>query len=209
MRKGLSLIDLLIVFALCAVLTSVLVRPILVRAGEGDQKAVCMQNLKQLGMAFKMYMQDNDGCIPLASYPPSQNERNCQIVWFRSIARYADNGYVMMHKLPGAFKCPAETRLSAYKPDYGMNYYYGNPNQAVYCIADVKKPAETMLLVESYEPVKPHYAAVSTIKNLTAARDGRHKSGVTALYFDGNAGFRDDAAVIPVDDKDPFWAKPY
>ena len=59
---GFTLIELLVVIAVIAVLMAILM-PALQRAREQGQRAVCMGNLKQLGLAWIMYADENDSRI--------------------------------------------------------------------------------------------------------------------------------------------------
>ena len=62
MRKdqAFTLIELLVVIAVIAILMAILM-PALQRAREQGQRAVCLGHLKQLGLTWVMYADDNDG----------------------------------------------------------------------------------------------------------------------------------------------------
>ena len=60
--KGFTLIELLVVIAVIAVLMAILM-PALQRAREQGQRAVCMGNLKQLGLSWVLYADENDSRI--------------------------------------------------------------------------------------------------------------------------------------------------
>lgn len=61
-QKGFTLIELLVVIAVIAVLMAILM-PALNRAREQGQRAVCLGNVKQLGLAWVMYADNNDDKI--------------------------------------------------------------------------------------------------------------------------------------------------
>ena len=56
------------VIAIIAILAAMLL-PALSRAREQARRAVCINNLKQIGLAITMYAQDYDGGLPPAGEP--------------------------------------------------------------------------------------------------------------------------------------------
>ena len=58
-RKGFTLIELLVVIAIIAILAAILF-PVFAKAREKARQASCQSNLKQLGIGFVQYTQDND-----------------------------------------------------------------------------------------------------------------------------------------------------
>ncbi|MCK5225445.1 MAG: type II secretion system protein, partial [Planctomycetes bacterium] len=61
-HKGFTLVELLIVIGIIALLMAIMV-PALNRAKEHAKNMVCQSNLKQYGLAGRMYLDDNDGAF--------------------------------------------------------------------------------------------------------------------------------------------------
>src|SRR5438445_788629 len=59
-RRGFTLIELLVVIAVIAILAAILF-PVFAQAREAARQTSCGSNMRQIGMAIKMYVQDNDG----------------------------------------------------------------------------------------------------------------------------------------------------
>src|SRR5438094_1023181 len=62
-RRAFTLIELLVVIAIIAILAAILF-PVFATAREKARQATCQSNLKQLGNALNMYIQDYDEVFP-------------------------------------------------------------------------------------------------------------------------------------------------
>jgi len=91
-RKGFTLIELLVVIAIIAILAAVLF-PVFAKAREKARQTSCINNCKQLGLAFMQYVQDNDEKFP--------STINWGSDWAYNIYPYV--------KSAGVYKCPDDS----------------------------------------------------------------------------------------------------
>jgi prepilin-type N-terminal cleavage/methylation domain-containing protein/prepilin-type processing-associated H-X9-DG protein len=68
MPRGFTLLELLVAIAIIAILAALLF-PVYASAREAARKATCQSNLRQVGMAFAMYVTDHDGMYPNTGEP--------------------------------------------------------------------------------------------------------------------------------------------
>src|SRR5438552_2124562 len=67
-RQAFTLVELLIVIGIIAVLIAVLL-PALAKARAAANRAMCLSNIRQLGMAILMYCNNNGGWFPTCAQP--------------------------------------------------------------------------------------------------------------------------------------------
>lgn len=62
-REGFTLIELLVVIAIISILAAILF-PVFARAKAAAMQSACLSNLRQIGMAVELYLNDYDGHLP-------------------------------------------------------------------------------------------------------------------------------------------------
>jgi len=128
LRKGFTLIELLVVIAIIAILAAILF-PVFARARESARRTACLSNLKQMGLAVMMYVQDYDEHYPQTAYsipgataadmPDQKLWITDGIVWQQIIYPYSKNAQL--------FICPSsQLSTNGDRPvtgHYGANQY--------------------------------------------------------------------------------------
>ena len=72
MKKGFSLLELLVVTAIISLLAALLF-PVFARAKREACRTQCLSNLRQLGLAVQMYQDDSNGMLPVGEILSWQN----------------------------------------------------------------------------------------------------------------------------------------
>ena len=149
-NRGFTLIELLVVIAIIAILAAILF-PVFAKVREKARQTSCLSNMKQLGLAFMQYSEDNNERFPVGSG-----------MLFVGDAGFDGNGWggdvYPYVKSTGVYKCPDDPTspvtvkgVQLYPVSYIYNFdlagsYYSSGTSGR--IARMSAPASTVLLCE-------------------------------------------------------------
>jgi prepilin-type N-terminal cleavage/methylation domain-containing protein/prepilin-type processing-associated H-X9-DG protein len=204
---GFTLIELLVVIAIIAILASILF-PVFAQARDKARQTSCLSNLKQIGMASMMYVDDND-----EKFFASQNSvGNTFYYWHGSydfttgtysrangmLQTYLKN-YQIMDCLTAA-DYPGFIALYNDYPGYVTNWRVIGGLGSATLLTSIQETAQTILLcdgasvsgsnVVKTDSVTPPYNLVtanSDFAGSSVAIHGRHADSANVLWCDGHA----------------------
>ena len=170
--KHFTLIELLVVIAIIAILAAMLL-PTLNKAREKSKSSFCINNLKQIGNAYMLYADDNQGYF----CPWNTESTN---YWMSKLKPYVAPGATNEHFKEKNLPCPSTApghkagyTTSAWRLDYTLNYY-----MRAMLMTRIKNTSEAFIIADGNSPMCSD-----------ATRFAYRHEGLNVLFVDGHAKY--------------------
>lgn len=225
MRKAFTLIELLVVVAIISLLIGILL-PSLSAARDKARMVACGSQLRQIGMATLLYVQDNNDLLPRSSHSAAGAKVRS---WGPALLHYLSMDYAMSGSawtkvFNGLYRCPSDTRrTTAYS--YGKNVWYelsatetsdamgltSSQGPTYFKYIQVPRPASSVLFGENGDNNKPasadHIMAVNwlTTDGVPEVDTRRHGSVANYDFLDGHVESLEFRKTFNLNNKTDNW----
>jgi prepilin-type N-terminal cleavage/methylation domain-containing protein/prepilin-type processing-associated H-X9-DG protein len=201
--QGFTLIELLVVIAIIAILAAILF-PVFAQAREQARKTSCLSNMKQIGTATMLYVQDYDETYPMNLYmgfepgPCVYTAWTAIIPYSKNTQLYACPSNPTALDFPPAMAtismpppCTSTPRLKyiSYMPNFALmdwgepsNIFGPNNGRPVKSLAIVEYPAETAAWSDSSPSLPDAYFGM-----MDEPIQPRHHNVLNVAFADGHA----------------------
>jgi len=201
LRKAFTLVELLVVIGIIAVLIAILL-PVLAKAKELTNRISCASNLRQLGTALMMYLNENKQWYPA---PGVEAQYEDWIYWQsgRDINQSRIVPYLGKRFSPKVFRCPSDNPhpTGLYQYSYTINYRFTgwrqDPNVPPCRQTKVIHPAQKIVFIDENDLTvddacwAPDHYASDQHNQLSNRHDKSVESTANPKFGRGNVVFAD------------------
>ena len=218
-RGAFTLIELLVVIAIIAILAAMLL-PALAKAKQKGQSTVCLNDLKQVGLAMLMFADENDDMVPRGTAGSSPRW------WLEFMPFVPEGGTKKDYRNIRIFMCPSypipkNTPNKRQVVTYVVNAWdftstrdkTGYEQLGLSKLTSFRQPADSAYLLDNedntWRPIVtgfrdpqtalndvwrpshlPYDSSGKRLSNDRRIAAARHSTGSNILYLDGHAGYR-------------------
>ena len=197
-RHGFTLIELLVVIAIIAILAALLL-PTLSRAKESAKSIQCLNQLRQVSLATRLYAEENEEFFPRSQHSAIANK---QLPWERALAPVlgvSGGTTAWTNLLQNLYHCPNDQQSGHLS--YGLNYYvelgdeddYPGKPQTWRKFSQIAKPSSTIIYTEVSIATDHVMPALSWLTTADAENDvawRRHKQKSNYAFVDSHVELR-------------------
>ena len=194
-QTAFTLIELLVVIALLALLAALLF-PVFARARESARQSSCLSNIRQIGLAGSLYLQDYDETYSLALYVEGDNPTpgSPVISVYDLLQPYLRNYQIVQcPSEPKAFDYPVILRLYELQAQPGWTFASYVPNAGLFtcgCRTRLVARRDVRSLAQIGFPAdQPVFYEGFLSAGLDTPIQGRHKDGMNVALADGHAKY--------------------
>ena len=210
--QAFTLIELLVVIATIAILAAILF-PVFAQARDKARSIACLSNMKQVGTAMQMYVQDYDERLFFRSTTNVDLTRihaattGNPLKWWNMLMPYVKNNQL--------YKCPSDAPKLVADSNGNLvipRSYAAAASAESLALAQIDKPVDTIVITEAWS--RDGAGSLINTETWLEAFDGdmapdplrpgsmlkyanRHQSGMNCTFFDGHAKWLKPDAIWP------------